>query len=150
MKLYMFWKVPLSINRSHSLYTRQCYMSWSFVDSFRGGSEWNSVPSWLCSKVVYKPVCHISLPIEQWITPDDGQWNCRKHVEFHSKINLRISASSWFYYNEICHDARSREHKKISANTLHCALCLFEAISLEKVFTIPSIVKLFCMLLFGQ
>jgi hypothetical protein len=25
----------------------------------------------------------------QWITPDDGQRNCPKHVEFHSKINLR-------------------------------------------------------------
>jgi len=25
----------------------------------------------------------------QWKTPDDGQRNCPKHVEFHSKINLR-------------------------------------------------------------
>jgi hypothetical protein len=25
----------------------------------------------------------------QWIAPDDGQRNCLKHVEFHSKINLR-------------------------------------------------------------
>jgi hypothetical protein len=25
----------------------------------------------------------------QWITPDDGQRNCPKHVEFHFKINLR-------------------------------------------------------------
>jgi hypothetical protein len=25
----------------------------------------------------------------QWITPDDGQKNCPKHLEFHSKINLR-------------------------------------------------------------
>jgi hypothetical protein len=25
------------------------------------------------------------------------------------KINLEISASSWFYYKEICHDARSHE-----------------------------------------
>jgi hypothetical protein len=25
----------------------------------------------------------------QWITPDNGQRNCPKHVEFHSKINLR-------------------------------------------------------------
>jgi hypothetical protein len=24
----------------------------------------------------------------QWKTPDDGQRNCSKHVEFHSKINL--------------------------------------------------------------
>jgi hypothetical protein len=38
----------------------------------------------------------------QWITPDDGQRNCPKHVEFHFKIKFeKISASSWFYYNYI-------------------------------------------------
>jgi hypothetical protein len=47
------------------------------------------VPSWSCSKAVYKPVRHISLLHVQWKTPDDGQRNCPKHVEFHSKINLR-------------------------------------------------------------
>jgi len=31
----------------------------------------------------------------EW-TPDDGQRNCPKHVEFHAKIN----ASSWFYYKQ--------------------------------------------------
>ena len=31
-------------------------------------------------------------------TPDDGQWNCPKHVEFHSKNKFKkFSASSWFY-----------------------------------------------------
>jgi hypothetical protein len=31
-------------------------------------------------------------------TPDDGQRNCPKHVEFHSKIKFeKISASSSFY-----------------------------------------------------
>ena len=34
-------------------------------------------------------------------TPDDGQRNCPKHVEFHSKINLRNSASSWFNYKDL-------------------------------------------------
>ena len=33
MKLYMFRIVPLSINRSFSLYTQQWYMSYRFVDS---------------------------------------------------------------------------------------------------------------------
>jgi hypothetical protein len=33
---------------------------------------------------------------------DDGQRNCSKHVEFHSKIKFwEIGASSWFYYKEI-------------------------------------------------
>jgi hypothetical protein len=33
MKLYMFRTVPLSIIRSVSLYTQQCYMSYNFADS---------------------------------------------------------------------------------------------------------------------
>jgi hypothetical protein len=42
-----------------------------------------------CSKAVYKHVWRVPLRSVQWITPDDGQRNCPKHVEFHSKINLR-------------------------------------------------------------
>ena len=38
---------------------------------------------------VNKPVWRIPLPCVQWKTPDDGQRNCPKHVQFHSKINLR-------------------------------------------------------------
>jgi hypothetical protein len=35
-------------------------------------------------------------------TPDDGQRNCPKHVEFHSKIKFwKIGASSWFYYKKV-------------------------------------------------
>jgi hypothetical protein len=37
---------------------------------------------------LYKPVWHIPLLSVQWITPDDGQRNCPKHVEFHSKIKF--------------------------------------------------------------
>ena len=42
-------------------------------------------PSWSCSQAVCKPVWHIPLLCLQWKTPDDGQRNCPKHVEFHSK-----------------------------------------------------------------
>jgi len=35
-------------------------------------------------------------------TPDDGQRNCPKHVEFYSKNKfLENSASSWFYYKDV-------------------------------------------------
>ena len=39
---------------------------------------------------VISPICeisawHIPLLCVQWKTPDDGQWNCTKHVEFYSK-----------------------------------------------------------------
>jgi hypothetical protein len=39
--------------------------------------------SWSWPKAVYKPVWYIPLLTVQWITPDDGQRNCPKHVEFH-------------------------------------------------------------------
>ena len=45
------------------------------------------VPSWSCSK----PLWHIPLPCVQWKTPDDGQRNCPKHVEFHSKHKFEKS-----------------------------------------------------------
>jgi hypothetical protein len=89
MKLYIFRTVSLSIIRSYSLYTHQWYKSYRFLDNFRVavGSGWNRVPFWscCCSKAVYKPVWHIPLLSAQWITPDDGQRNCPKHVEFHFK-----------------------------------------------------------------
>ena len=80
----MFRTVPLSIIRSFSLYTQQWYMSYRFADSLRAGSGWNCVPSWSCSQAVSKPVWHIPLLCVQWKTPDDGQRNCPKHVQFHS------------------------------------------------------------------
>ena len=36
-------------------------------------------------QAVSKPVRHILLLCLQWKTPDDGQRNCPKHVEFHFK-----------------------------------------------------------------
>jgi predicted DNA binding CopG/RHH family protein len=35
----------------------------------------------------------VPVPNVQWKTPDDGQRNCPKHVEFRTRINLEISAS---------------------------------------------------------
>jgi len=67
----MFRTVPLSIIRSFPLYKQQ----W-FADSLRAGSERN----W------FRPdPADIPLLFVQWKTPDDGQKNCPKHVEFYSK-----------------------------------------------------------------
>ena len=69
----MFQTVPLSIIRSFSLYTQQyiqVYWQLSSCDS---------------SQAVSKPVWHIPLLCVQWKTPDDGQRNCLKYVEFYSK-----------------------------------------------------------------
>ena len=47
--------------------TQQWYMSYRFLDSFRAGPGWKSVPSWCCSKAVYKPEWHMPLLSVQWI-----------------------------------------------------------------------------------
>ena len=65
----MFRTVPLSIIRSVSLFTQQ-------------DQDGNSQS---CLQAVSKPVWHIPLLCVQWKTPDDGQRNCLKHVEFYSK-----------------------------------------------------------------
>ena len=41
--------------------------------------------SWSCSQAVSKPVWHIPLLCVQWKTPNDGQRDCPKHLEFYSK-----------------------------------------------------------------
>jgi hypothetical protein len=49
------------------------------------------VPSWSFSKAVCKPVWHIWLLSVQWITPDDGQRNCLKHVvSFQNKFEKLV------------------------------------------------------------
>ena len=48
-------------------------------------SRIRTIASWSCSQAVSKPVRHTPLLCVQWKTPDDGQKNCPKHVEFHSK-----------------------------------------------------------------
>jgi hypothetical protein len=96
MKLCVFRTVPLSIIRSFSPYTQQWYMSYWFADSLRAGSgclltacnQDQDIPSWSCLQAVSKPVWHIPLLCVQWKTPDDGQRNCPKHVEFHSKNKI--------------------------------------------------------------
>jgi hypothetical protein len=70
LKLYMFRTVPLSIIRS-----------------FRAGPGWNWVPSWSCSKVVYKPVWHIPLLSLQWI-------------------------KSWWWTEELCETCRVSSQNK--------------------------------------
>jgi len=70
-----------------------------------------------CSQAVSKTVWHIPLLYVQWKTPDDGQRNCSKHVEFHSKNKSEklvhlvgfITRKSWSLFGEwnshplVCH-----------------------------------------------
>jgi len=58
---------------------------WQLASSIR-----IEVPSWSC-KHVSKLVWHITSWRVQWKTPDDGQKNCPKHVEFHFKNKFEKS-----------------------------------------------------------
>ena len=57
--MHQFPKCTLAWNSTlsgvYSLYTRHWYMSFRYEDSFRAG-----IPSWSCSKAVFKPVWHTS------------------------------------------------------------------------------------------
>ena len=83
IKLYMFRTVPLSIIRSFSLYTQQWYMSYRFADNLR----------------------------VQWRTPDDGQRNCPKHLEFYSKNKFEKFVHLVGFVIIIYQDARSPERQ---------------------------------------
>ena len=71
----MFRTVPPLIIRSFSLYTQQWYMSVR-----------NSDPSWSCWSQADSKICMTcTIDVFTVKTPDDGQRNCPKHVEFYSK-----------------------------------------------------------------
>jgi hypothetical protein len=70
----------------------------------------------------------------QWITPDDGQRNCQKHVELRTRINLEIIASVGFIVKKFvtmhghmigctvtCNDARTHDnmHGHMIRYTMH-------------------------------
>ena len=65
-----------------------------------------AVPSWSCSQAVCKPVWHIPLLCVQWKTPDDGQRNCPKIVELHSKNKFEklvhlVGFIVWDFYSTL-------------------------------------------------
>ena len=107
----MFWTVRLSIIRSFWLYIQQWFVSYSFADSLRAGSGLNAVPSWSCSQAVCKTVWHKPLLCVKSKTPDDGQTNCPKHVEFHSKNKFEKSEPLVGFIIRIYHVAQSHERQ---------------------------------------
>jgi len=112
-KLYMFRTVTLSIIRMFSPYTQQWYMSYWFADSLR--AEW--VPSGSFPQAVTKPVWHTPFLFIQWKTPDNGQSNCPKHVEFFSKNKFEKLVYLFGFIITIYHDARSPERQVLIPST---------------------------------
>ena len=125
IKIYMFRRVSLSIIRSSSLYTQQWYTSYKFADSFPAGS---GRPPWSCSQALW----HTSIPLlcVQWKTPDDGQRNCPKHVEFYSKNEIEKLVHLVGFIIRIYHDAQSPEIWCAACwlrNLLTCVYCTEDA-----------------------
>jgi hypothetical protein len=65
MKVYMFRTAPLSIIRS--LFTTHSAMVYVIQVCRQQDQDGTAVPSWSCSKAVYKPVWHMHLLSVQWI-----------------------------------------------------------------------------------
>jgi hypothetical protein len=76
-----------------------------------------NVPSWSCLKAVIKPTWRIPVLNVQWKTPDDGQRNCPKHVEFLEKNKFgKISTSVCFIKKKfvtIQHGHRNVNYKQL-------------------------------------
>ena len=94
----MFRTIPLYIIRSFSLYTQQWCMSYRFADSKLLAN-------------LYVLLC------VQWKTPDDGQRNCPKHVEFYSKNKFEKLVHLVGFIVRIYHDARTHERQILRASS---------------------------------
>ena len=96
-----------------------------FYTAFEDGT-----PSWSCSKAVYKPARHIQLLSVQWINSwwwaEELSETCRDSWQI-----CEISASSWFYYKEICYDARSHERKIVRIYGMFNRHLCKQSVSLE-------------------
>jgi len=106
MKLYMFRTVRLFI--VSSLFTVHWAVVYVIHTAFKQDQDETAVPSWSCSKAVYKPVWRIPLLSVQWIISwwwtdelsETCRTNCPKHVEFHNKINL-WNWCIWLVYSNV-------------------------------------------------
>ena len=116
IKLYMFRTVSLSIIRRFSLYTQQWYVSYRSADR-------------LLSTNLYVLLCL------QLKTPDDGQRNCPKHVEFYSKNKFEKLVHLVGFIIRIYHDARSTERQNHFIDTWTYNWRIFSGILLCKTYT---------------
>ena len=64
-------------------------------------------------QAVSKPVWHKPLLCVQWKTPDDGQRNSPKHVEFYSKNKFEKLVHLVGFIIRIYHDVRSHERQTL-------------------------------------
>jgi len=100
-----FWNKTLHVSDCSSVHHQES----STVHTAMVQQEQDGVPSWSCSQAVSKPVWPI--PLLWWKTPDDGQRNCPKHVEFYSKNKFEKLVHLAGFIIRIYHDTRSPERQ---------------------------------------
>jgi len=98
IKLYMFRKVPLSIIRGFS--------------TVNSAMVYVIQVCWQLSTNLYVLLC------VRWKTPDDGQRNCPKHVEFYSKNKFEKLVHLVGFIIRIYHDARSSKRQKQTSSRM--------------------------------
>ena len=131
----MFRTVPLSIISSFSLYTQQWHMSYRFAVSLWAGSgrihpdlarklsvhiplsyrfadSLRAGSGQICPDLARKLSAHIPLLCVWWKTPDDGQRNCLKHVEFYSKNKFEKLVHLVGFIIRNYHNPRSPERQR--------------------------------------
>jgi len=124
--LIYFWNKTLHVSDSSSVHHQEFFtvnkaIHTSFADSLRAGS---GLPTWSCSQGVW----HILLLCVQLQTPDDGQRNCPKHVEFYSKNKFDKLVHLVGFIIRIHHDARPPKrqfvtmHGHLNVNLLRCTV----------------------------
>ena len=91
------------------------------------------------------PAWNIPLLCLQWKTPDDGQRNCPKHVEFYSKNKFEKLVHLVGFIIRIVHDARSPERHitYLCCNWLHYTFCILVSTCFRRV--VPFFVKVFIL-----
>jgi hypothetical protein len=83
---FLFWNETLHVSDSSSVHHQVFFtVHTAMVYVIQVCRQLVSRSICSCSPAVNKPAWHIPLLCVQWKTLDDGQRNCQKHVEFHSK-----------------------------------------------------------------
>jgi len=132
ISLTYFWNKTLHVSDSSSVHHQEFFtvhttmvfgiqFCWQLASMIRI----ELLPSWSSSQAVSRPVWHIPLLCVQWKTPDYGQRNCPKHVEFYCKNKFEKLLHLVGFIIRIYHDARSPERQSVQ---LYAFLVLLQRI----------------------
>ena len=106
------------------MYAQQCYMSYSFADSLQAGSEQNQFHPDPAHKLSANLYDTYNCCVYSKKTPDDGQRNCPKHVEFYSKNKFEKLVHLVGFIIRIYHNSRSPERQMINRVLVRLFLCM--------------------------